>query len=201
VPDFKPPFKYSPAKRRWVDSTGKVTPKSVAKRKELLAKRDPEEAEGFGGVVQWNRTPKSDLYAEVEHLVGLAERGVDISNEPAIQKAGKRYQEVLAFVDPDEMKNAEAVEQFRLDPPQPIPTGIRSAMNLAEYYCNTEGDVFQHIEAPIDITFSELEISVPDDKGLERELQDYYGPLRLNMREVLYQIWLTTAIYGSAYPL
>ncbi len=84
--------------------------------------------------------------------------------------------------------------------PMPVPTAIRSAMALAEYYTSTVGDVYQHIEAPIDVGMTDLIIDCPD-KGVAKELEDFYSPEMYDMWDTLSQAWMCTAIYGSAYPL
>lgn len=213
MPRTKSPYRYDPASKRWRNQDKLIVPKrEVDLWKARQSKSSDDEGTEFGfSVPKIFSSPQSDLYSKVENLIGRAERGQDISNDPAMLEAGRRFGDIVAMSDPDLMQaeiNGELVTAAEVDvndttkyPPQPIPAGIRAAMNSAEYYCNTEGDVFQHIEAPIDVSISELEINVPGDKKLDRLLKDLYGPDKLDMISVLTQIWLTTATYGSAYPL
>lgn len=212
MPKTKAPYHYDAKKRRWVNQDNLVIPKrTVELWKARQSSKNEDEGAEFGfSVPKVFSSPKSDLYARVENLIGRAERGQDISNDPAMLEAGKRFGDLVGLSDPDVMTaeiNGKMVVAAEVEtdtvkyPPQPIPAGIRAAMNSAEYYCNTEGDVFQHIEAPIDVSVSELEINVPGDKKLDRMLKELYAPDKLDMISVLTQIWMTTATYGSAYPL
>lgn len=204
MPKRKAPYYYDAKSRRWRDSdTKQVVSKADVQLASTRAKREDDTTEYGFTVPSMSRSPKSDLYAKVEALIGQAERGADISRDPLMLEAGQRYGEFVAMSEPDivvQGTDVSITDTLRY-PPQPIPAGIRAAMNSAEYYCNTEGDVYQHVEAPIDVSISDLEINVPGDKALDRLLKDLYGPDGLDMVAVLTQIWLISAIYGSAYPL
>jgi len=213
----KPRFKYDSSSRRWRDQYGQVVTKAQMKNQIAIAESQPDDGQ-YGYNVNFNRAPESEVWASLERVIGMGERGVDISNDPVLVKAAGKFNHLLAFIDQDNMEGAKPYEHrvkndsgtwelaaadqgLYQDPPQPIPTGIRSAMTLSEYYCNTQGDVWQHIESPIDLSISNLEISVPKDKGVEKMLRDLYGPEQLNMRYILYQNMLTSSVYGSAYPM
>jgi len=209
-PKAKPDYSYDKKSRRWRDASGKIVKKTEMDQRKLLAGRADDGTEFGFTVPRMVRTPKSTLYAKLEHLIGMGERGVDISREPELLEAGNRFNEVIAFSDPDllesgEGRNLVTAKEVEVggvsNPPQPIPSGIRAAMNSSEYYCNTEGDIFQAIESPIDVSISDLEIRVPGDKGLDRMLKDLYSPAQLDMVSVLTQLWLITSIYGVAFPL
>lgn len=179
----------------------------------------PDSSDGFGFTFNFNRSPESDIYSAIERVVGKGEAGIDIIHEPLLQQAGERFNHLLSFIDRDNMDGADPYDHRVRDPkdpknwiaaadpdksqpaPHPIPTGIRSAMTLSEFYTNTQGDVGQTIEAPIDLSISDLKISVPKDKGIEKKLKDLYGPEKLNMKHILYQIMLNTGVFGSAYPM
>lgn len=212
----KPQFKYDKGSRKWRDQYGGFITKAQMKQAIAIFESEPKDGK-YGYNVNFNRHPDSDIWASIERIVGMGERGVDISGDPALQAAGNKFNSLLAFLDHDNMVGANPYQhqvrnngQWELaadktvaqqDPPQPIPTGIRSAMTLSEYYCNTQGDVYQHIEAPIDLSITELNITVPKDKGLEKMLRDLYGPEQLNMRYILEQNMLISSVFGSAYPM
>ena len=81
----------------------------------------------------------------------------------------------------------------------PMPAAILAMMRLAEFYCRTEGDVFQIIELPLDIALKPLEIQSADP-GFQRELEELYSELHIDMYQQLYYIWLCSSIYGQAFP-
>lgn len=128
------------------------------------------EHDGGGGLSGFIKTPLSDAFSRYDE----------------IQRGGVGFNEFLA----------SAVQTPQ---PMPVPTEIRSAMALAEYYTNTCGDIFQHIEAPIDVGMTDLQIDSPDP-GFARDLELLYSERYYDMWNTLYQAWLCTAIYGSAYP-
>lgn len=209
-----PGYKWNPKTRRYHDSSG-----AIRTKRQIQAEKNedgPEQDSRYGFQVNFNRHPDSDTWSAIEKVVGMGERGYDISRDPILNQAGDRFNQLLAFMDQDNMDGAEpyehrtknddgnwvaAAENSRQDPPQPMPTGIRSAMTLSEYYCNTQGDVFQHVEAPIALSITELEISVPKDRGVEKMLRDLYGPEKLNMRYILEQNMLITSVFGGSYPM
>jgi len=84
-----------------------------------------------------------------------------------------------------------------------IPASILARMKLAEYYAMSEGDVFQTIEIPIEVglRFEADEDVKCADKGAEKDLRAFYSDQGIDLYEVLYNTWLSTAIYGSAFPL
>jgi hypothetical protein len=74
-------------------------------------------------------------------------------------------------------------------------------MRLAELYARTEGDVFQIIEAPLDLSLKEVEIECPDP-SMQSELEEIYDADEgIDIEEHLYQIWLASAVYGQSFPL
>lgn len=83
---------------------------------------------------------------------------------------------------------------------EPMPGAMRAMMRLAEFYIETEGDVFQTIEVPLDIALKPLEIQSPDS-GFQRDLEELYSEQNLDMLQNMYYIWLCSGIYGQAFPL
>jgi len=83
---------------------------------------------------------------------------------------------------------------------EPMPGAILAMMRLAEYYTNTEGDVFQAIEAPLDIALKPLDFQSPD-QSFRDDLEELYNEQNLDVYQTLYYIWLCSSIYGQAYPL
>lgn len=212
-----PGYKYDEKAKRYRDNkTGEV--KTKRQIEAAMNGDDLEKAKSWGYNVEFNRHPESDVWSSIERLVGLGEQGVRINDDPVLARAADKFNSLVAFLDQDSMQGAEPYSHHSktsdgkswdlsadtavpVDPPQPIPTGIRSAMSLSEYYCNTQGDVFQHIEAPIDLSITELEISVPKDRGVERELKDLYGPEKLNMRYIVEQNMLIASVFGVSFPM
>lgn len=93
------------------------------------------------------------------------------------------------------------VELAKSRKPDPMPADIRAMMRLSDLYCRTEGDIFQLFEIPMDLSLREVEIECPD-KGLKRSLEEIYdADTGIDIDECLYQIWLTSSIYGQAFPL
>ncbi len=161
---------YDTASRRYRDVDGNILSKNVFRAVQNL----PSNTEGFG----WSakpllRSPVSEAFEKYDLLLTGA----------------RRLEEIITYED-----------RKKLPAAQPIPSDIRAAMNLAEFYCKTEGDVFQHIEAPIDVSVNDIEINCPDT-GLKRDLGELYSQDFLDMWEVLYQAWMCTAQYGTSFPL
>ena len=161
---------YDTASRRYRDVDGKIVSKNIFRAIQNL----PQTNEGFG----WSakplfRTPISEAFEKYDHLL----------------LGARRLEEIITYED-----------RKRLPTAQPIPSDIRASMNLAEFYCKTEGDVYQHIEAPIDVSVNEIEINCPD-KALKEELELLYSQDYLDMWEMLYQIWMCVSQFGTAFPL
>ncbi len=208
----KPDFTYVAKSKRWRDNrAGVFVTKAEMARQKLLGTTGEG---GYGFPFNINRHPESDIYAAMERVIGRGERGQDVTQEPALKQAGERLNTIIAAAEVDNMQGAvatqgklaahglEAAQSLSYaTPAQPIPTGIRAAMNLSEYYCNTNGDVWQHIEAPIDNIISDLEITCPADPGIEQKLRDLYGPEKLDLKEVLSQAMLQTGVFGVCFPL
>ena len=163
--------------RKWRLADGTI----IRKRDFLSLRGEAEEPQAFGFFHHVNSD--NDVRAKLERLVGGAERGVDIAQDPVFRRAAENLNHLVAFVEPDTA-------------PEPIPTQMRAAYNLADYYCNTEGDVEQHVSAPIDMALGTLDIT----GELEEEVRELYGVDRLNMRRVLADIFYSTMKYGAAYP-
>ncbi len=214
----KTKFKYLTKRKRYMRmDTKQLVSKAEMLRIQATEANDTGSKEDYGFTFNLNRSPESDIYSAIERLVGKGEAGIDVTKEPLLQEAGDKFNHLLAFVDRDNMDGAQSYDHRIRDPqnptnwidatdkdqpaPHPIPTGIRSAMTLSEFYTNTQGDVSQTVEAPIDLSISDLKISVPKDKGVEKKLKDLYGPEKLNMKHILYQIMLNTGVFGSAYPM
>ncbi len=85
--------------------------------------------------------------------------------------------------------------------PDPMPSDILAMMRLSDLYCRTEGDIFQLFEIPMDLSLRPVEIECPDN-GLQRSLEEIYDEdIGIDIDECLSQIWLTSSIYGQAFPL
>lgn len=129
--------------------------------------------DSLGAVILKNsRTPFSDMMDDYEKLAN----------------AGKKFNQLIAF------------EKTKTPHPQPLPADIRAMYNLSDYYTRTQGDVWTHIEAPIEVAITDLEIDCPSDPGIERELQGLYLE-RMGMRSILTQAWMSVMQYGVFYPL
>lgn len=206
------------ARRYRQKSTGDIKTIAEIEATLQLQRNEPENDGGYGQKIFFNRHPETDARRVIENIIFRGEKGDLPANDQQLKAIGKKYNDLVAHIDRDDMQGADPYpalikpaksktwvvadnKNTWIQPPQAIPTGIRSAMTLSEHYCNTEGDVWQHVEAPIDIAISELEISVPKDKSIERKLKELYSPEKLNMRYIIYQNWLSTAVYGSAYPV
>jgi len=220
VPNDRTQFRYLKKRKRWqrLDTKQLVTKAEMARIQLMESSRpNSDSPQDYGYTFNLNRHPESDIYDAIERIVGMGERGVDITKDPVLNQAAERFNHLLAFLDQDNMTGAmpyrlqsrgennqwltAAETNIYQNPPQPIPTGIRSAMTLAEFYTNTQGDVAQTIESPIDLSISDLVINVPKDKKIEQKLKDLYGPEKLNMKYILYQIMYNVGIFGSAYPM
>ena len=141
-----------------------------------LAKTDPNAL--YGSIVQGDFTPISRSAEKLEVLI-----------------AGMTYD--------DMSKNLDWKWYNKSSEAQPVPSSILAQMNLAEFYCASEGDVFQTIELPIDVglRFDPERNIQCKDKGIERGLREFYSQEGIDLYQNLYYIWLTTAIYGNCFPL
>lgn len=148
------------------------------------------------------QTPSTRAFNEIETLIGgvrddeaifdraqmAVDKAVGDPSDRNLMTAAERLESVIAYSAPPSEQKA-----------QPIPSDVLAMMRLSDFYCRTEGDVFQHISAPIDISLNPLDIQCPDDEGVKKELEDLYH--NLDIEGVLAQIWQCIAQYGSAYPL
>ncbi|NIQ88675.1 MAG: hypothetical protein GWN93_06170 [Deltaproteobacteria bacterium] len=83
---------------------------------------------------------------------------------------------------------------------EPMPASILAMMRLSDYYSRVEGDVFQAIEAPLDIAMKPLEFRSPD-QGYRDDLEELYREANIDMFQTLYYIWMCSGIFGQAFPL
>ena len=83
---------------------------------------------------------------------------------------------------------------------EPMPAAILAMMRLSDYYSRVEGDVFQAIEAPLDIALKPLEFRSPD-QSFRDDMEELYSESNLDMYQTLYYVWLCSGIFGQAYPL
>lgn len=163
--------------RRYRDRTGRIIPKAT-----FLASLDGDPLPQGYGFFQ-PVSSETDVRGKFERILSGAEKGVDLTQDPVLRRAGERLNYLVGFVQPDES-------------PDPIPTQMRAAYNLADYYTDTEGDVNQHITAPIQIALNPLTVNGP----LKREVEALYAADRMNMKKVLADIMYSVTKYGVAYP-
>jgi len=114
----------------------------------------------------------------------------------AVIRAARAIEYTITGQDPKQLR--ESILHADLTAADPMPAAIRAMMDLADYYTKTEGDVWQVIEAPLQIGFRELIVS-SKDKGVETEFKELYD--ELDMYKIMEGIWLCSEIYGQAYPL
>lgn len=132
----------------------------------------PGEPEEFGFTAGMQHlTPHTDKLQELEILL----QGEDISRVAELSK-GERKADT-------------------------IPPDILANMKLSELYSRSEGDVFQIIEAPMDLSLKEVEIECPDTT-MQSELEAIYDADEgIDIDYHLYQVWFAMSIYGQAFPL
>lgn len=189
IPTYKPDVRagYDPARKRYYLKDGT----QVSKRGFLQHLREPAgdpDSERFGFFLQRDDYSEARAWTKLENLVASGERGRDLTSDPDLQKAGERFNFIAGFVEPDRLPPAAKAE--------PIPTAMRSAYNLVDYYYDRAGDVAQHVEAPIDVALNDINIQ----GEWEKELAAYYDRDKLHMRHVLFQAMYSAAKYGVAYP-
>lgn len=114
------------------------------------------------------------------------------SRTPASDLA-EQFETIVAGMDIQSLRAAEKTTD-------PMPGAILAMMRLAEFYCDTEGDIFQTIETPLDIALKPLEIQ-STDKAWQRDLETLYSEAHIDLFQNLYYIWLCSGIYGQAFPL
>ena len=90
-------------------------------------------------------------------------------------------------------------EQSARNEAQPAPSNIMAAMRLADYFCMTEGDVYQTIAIPWEVIGKEIEIS-QSDAGAKKIWQDLWSKT-LNVNDLFREIYWSTQISGQAFPL
>jgi hypothetical protein len=117
------------------------------------------------------------------------------SERSSIIRAAEHIEQLVGGRDPNQIQAAIYDEGA-----DPMPANIHAMMELSEYFCNTEGDVFQTIEAPMQIGLRRLLVN-SKDKGVEEEFRELYDEGYLDMQEIAYGIWMCMFIYGQAFPL
>ena len=160
---------------------------TLISKKLFFSQSDPDapnpDAFGFFSPVAFIRRPETELRGKIERLMGGAEKGLDLTRDPILRQAAENLNHLIGFVEPDTA-------------PLPIPSHVRAAYNLADYYCNTEGDVEQHVTAPIEIGLNTLTVAGP----LKKQVEELYAVDGLNMNRTLAEIFYSTIKYGAAYP-
>ena len=111
-----------------------------------------------------------------------------------IVRSAEHIERIVGGIDPNQLQ-ASVYEPEGTDP---MPSNILAMMQLSEYYCNVEGDIFQTIEAPMQIGLRKLLVN-SQDKKVEQEYRNLYS--KLDIQEVVYGIWMCMFTYGQAFPL
>jgi hypothetical protein len=142
-----------------------------ADRLEVLGQRDPEGVYG-GWATGTSMTPLSDALDNYERVI----------------LGGLHFNHLQA-----QAKQMEARAHADFMPPE-----ILACMQLAEYYTNSEGDLWNTVIVPIQLSLRDIQVE-SSDTGVQKELEETYE--RINMNEVLEWIWICTEVYGNAYPL
>lgn len=120
-------------------------------------------------------------------------RVIHVPSQTPASDMAEQFEAIVAGMDRTTLQAAEKATD-------PMPGAILGMMRLAEFYCQTEGDVFQTIEAPLDIALKPLEFQSPDKK-FQEELEELYSEQHIDVYQNLYYIWLCSSIYGQAFPL
>ena len=177
MPNKDKPLRFIASKQAGYDAKSRrwrTSDGTIVRKSQFIKGAKPPEDYSDLGPVQWHLpTPYSD----------------SISEYYKVQREASGFNKILASVLDD-----------KLPKPMPVPSNIRAAMALAEYYTSTEGDVYQHIEAPIESAMTELIIDCPDT-GVQKELEELYSPENYNIQHNVWEMWYTAAIYGIAFPL
>lgn len=119
-------------------------------------------------------------------------RFVAIPTFNRVSKLATDLELIIGGLDPNQLRVAEAAVE-------PMPSAMLAMMRLSEFYCRTEGDIFQTIEVPLDVALKPLEFESPD-AGYQKELEELYSEYNLDIYQNLYYIWLCSGIYGQAFP-
>jgi hypothetical protein len=82
--------------------------------------------------------------------------------------------------------------------PTPMPSEIYAAMQLSEFYMDTEGDLAETVFAPQELGIPGLDITCPD-VGIQREAREI--ATRIFLDALLADLYECCEIYGQAYPL
>jgi len=140
---------------------------------------DPFVADEFGAVVAHMHTPTSDAWEDLESYVGKPDLVASSSDEiPAlVMKAARR--------------SARWMPDF-------MDARILAMMQLAEYLCLCEGDLWQICTIPAKIGITKITVR-DKDEALAREYSDLFE--EMNLEEVLRQAWTCVEVYGNAFIL
>lgn len=169
---------YDAKSRRWRNAGGAVVPRPGKLRAAPLV-----EDVALGGFAA--AMPLAPMSASFEQI------------ENKLRGAANALEDIIKY-DPVQMKPVDKRGK-PVPAPNSVPSDILMSYRLIEYYLRTEGDVNQHVEAPIDmITGSEL-LVMGRDGGSKRELREIMD--EIDLRHVLEQAWYSVAQYGIAYPL
>ena len=123
----------------------------------------------------------------------MAGRAIEF-NYARVSSLSERLERIIGGLDPNLL-----VREFDTAT-EPMPGAVLAMMRLSEYYTQVEGDVFQAIEAPLDIAMKPLDFQSPDE-GYRNDLEELYGESNIDMYQTLYYIWLCSSIYGQSFPL
>lgn len=193
---LKRPIQWKQDKRPGYDFVAKRYRTASGK---LITKQDYEALIGTHeeipyGIVQYApENTLSTVMAAIDRIVGGLQSGKMSLDDKTLTAASGKYNMLLAAIDNSGYQQAQS-----------MPSDIRAAMSLSEYYDRNYGDVHQHTRTPIELAMGELIIE-GGDEGVRNALKALYGtegePGRVNMRHALEQIWMAVSNYGSAYPL
>lgn len=136
---------------------------------------------------------REEIMASTAITAGLAGRAVAMPNHAQASVFAERLETMIGGLDRTALEESEHLTD-------PMPAAILAMMRLSEYYTRSEGDVFQVIEAPLDIALKPLDFSSPDT-GFRDALEELYSEEHLDMWQNLYYFWMCSAIYGQAFPL
>lgn len=211
-PQFSSGFQagWSAEAGRWLTKEGKFSTRS-----KVLAENATVSKDNFGGSAKFRfPTPITSNFEIIESVLYNGDSNAPMSGVGGVLNTmvqsslgyGNRmqasYEAGLNKWSKDRGNKMLGVKGFDKTPeskpmPNYMPVQIQTRFSLAEHYYNTDGDVMNIVDAPIELLSRKIDV-ICGDKRLRTEIETFIA--EKNLEAVISQMWSVMREYGQAYP-
>lgn len=194
---------------RWLSKSGKFSTRSK------IMSENAVEPGGFGGKVSFKfPTPITSSFEILETTMFNGESDVPMAGVGGVLNAVAQsaigygnqmkasYDSAVSRWEGDHRNKMLGVQGFDKTPegkpmPNYMPVQIQTKFSLAEHYYNTDGDVSNIVDTPIELLSRRIDV-ICSDKKLRTEIELFITTH--NLEAMVSELWSVMREYGQAYP-